>query len=183
MKTGDGMLDRLVRLAEGARSGGRPEMEALLAASAGLAHAVARAKLGDTVDAEEAAVTALARVAQRLGQLGDTATYPRWLARIAERCAIDEARSRRRLPGPIRGEPPDRADGPAAVAAAAEEAARVRRAMAAMAPRLRAPLLLSVVEGLPYREIARLLGTGLATVSRRIERALSVLRRDVGGEP
>ena len=44
MKTGDGMLDRLVRLAEGARSGGRPEMEALLAASAGLAARLAWAQ-------------------------------------------------------------------------------------------------------------------------------------------
>jgi RNA polymerase sigma-70 factor (ECF subfamily) len=101
---------------------------------------------------------------------------------VTERCVAEAARSR---PGAetIRAEPRDPGAGPVAVAVAVERAERIRSAVADLPARLRRPVLLHFVEGLSYREIARILGVGLGTVSRRIDRAITILRRALGGEP
>jgi len=173
-------MEQLIALARAARGGDRAALERLLAASAGLVHAVARARLGDSMAAEGAAVDALARAAQGLGNLRDAQAYPHWLYRIATRCAIDALPSA--TVAPSLADRADEARGPVETLVAAERAARIRAAVEALPAKLREPVLLHHVEGLPYRAVAELLGVGLATVSRRMIRAHSILRRRLGGE-
>jgi len=173
-------MEKLVGLAKAARGGGSAALEALLLESAGVVHAVARARLGDSLAAESAAVDALARAARGFARLRDPQAYPHWLYRIAVRCTVD-ARSTAAV-APSIGDPPDHARGPVDTLVAAERAAEVRAAVDALPAKLREPVYLHHVEGLPYRAVAEILGVGLATVSRRLARAHSVLRRNLGGD-
>jgi RNA polymerase sigma-70 factor (ECF subfamily) len=170
-------MEKLIALAGRARGGDRAALQELLIASAGLVHAVTRARLGGSLAAEGAAVEALSRAAQGLPGLKDPQAYPHWLYRIATRSAQDA-----RPPLTV-ARPPERADpagGPVETLVAAERAQRVRDEVAVLPAKLREPLFLHYVEGLPYREIARVLDTALSTVSRRMERALSILRKRLG---
>ncbi|MHC4850131.1 MAG: RNA polymerase sigma factor [Planctomycetota bacterium] len=173
-------MEQLISLAAAARGGDRADLEALLVASAGLVHAVARARLGDSLAAEGAAVDALARAARGFGKLRDPQAYPHWLYRIATRCAVDA------LPAatlaPLVGERADEGRGPIETLVAAERAASIRAAVDSLPSKLREPVYLHYVESLAYRAIADMLGIGLGTVSRRLERAHSILRRKLGGE-
>jgi len=158
-------------------------MDELLGRSAGIVHAVARARLGDSLAAEEAAADALVRVVRGLPRLEEPRAYVGWLGRIAARCAADAGRRRADTVSAAPEEPEDPAGGPVDAARRAERAAVIRRTVAGLPRRLRAPVLLHYVEGLGYREIAAVLGTGLSTVSRRIGRALAILRKRLGEEP
>jgi RNA polymerase sigma-70 factor (ECF subfamily) len=174
-------MENLIALAQRAHGGDRAALEALLAASAGLVHAVARARLGDSLAAEGAAVDALARAAQGLSGLKDARAYPHWLYRIAVRCAAD-ARPAATVAPAAAGDRADPARGPVETLVAAERAQRVRAAVAELPSKLREPVYLHHVEGLAYRAVADVLGVGLGTVGRRLERAHSILRRRLGGE-
>jgi RNA polymerase sigma-70 factor (ECF subfamily) len=173
-------MEQLIALAKSARGGDRAALEALLTGSAGLVHAVARARLGDSMAAEAAAVDALARAAQGFPKLRDAQAYPHWLYRIATRCALDALPSA--TVAPSFGDRADDARGPVETLVAAERTAQVRDAVEALPAKLREPVYLHHVEGLPYRAVADVLGVGLATVSRRLSRAHSILRRQLGGE-
>jgi RNA polymerase sigma-70 factor (ECF subfamily) len=173
----------LIRLVEAVRDGHPERMAELLARSAGIVHALARARLGDGFAAEEAAADALCRVARGLPGLAEPRSYVSWLGRIASRCAADVARKPAATVGPERTEPADPGPGPAAATEAAERAGAIRRAVAGLPPKLRQPVLLHYVEGLSYREIAHALGTGLSSVARRMEKALRTLKQALGEEP
>ena len=165
-------MEELASLAERARSGDRTALEQLLHASAGLAHAVARARLGDSMAADGAAADALAAVALRISTLRDARAYPHWLYRITLRCVARAAPA----PAPPTRERPDAGPGPVETLVAAERAQRVRGAVARLSARLREPVFLHFVEGLSYRAIAGMTGMGIGSVSRRINRALEILR-------
>ena len=173
-------MENLIALARTARNGDRAALEELLLASTGLVHAVARARLGDSLAAEAAAVDALARAARGIVKLQDAQAYPHWLYRIATRCAIDAVASA--TVAPAIGEHADAARGPVETLVAAERAAEVRAAVESLPPKLREPVYLHYVDDLSYRAIADVLGVGLGTVSRRLARAQSILRRRLGGE-
>jgi RNA polymerase sigma-70 factor (ECF subfamily) len=181
----EGALDRLeelCRLASEAQNGRPESLEALLRESAGIVHAVARARFGETLAAEEAAAEALSRAARDLRQLRNVRAYPKWIARIAKRAAADEAK-KRRASGGEGVERVDPAAGPEALAEAAERRRAVRATLSLLPRRVRVPVLLHFSEGLSYREIAATLGTSLSTVSRRVAKGLSSLRRALGEEP
>lgn len=171
-------MEDLIALAARALGGNRAALQELMEKSAGLVHAVARARLGGSLAAEGAAVDALSRAARGLPGLKDPQAYPHWLYRIATRCAQDARPPLTVARAPERADP---AGGPVETLVAAERAQRVRTEIAELPARLREPLYLHYVEGLPYREIARVLDTALSTVSRRMERALSILRQRLGG--
>ena len=66
-------------------------------------------------------------------------------------------------------------------AAAGEEVRdRVSQGILTLSPALRAPLVLYDIEGLPYGEIARVLGLAEGTVKSRIHRARRALRDELG---
>ena len=123
------------------------------------------------------------RVARGIRSLEDSNCYVRWLARIAERCAADAGRRKADAVAPALEEPADPSGGPAEAAQATERAGAIRRAVRELPGRFRSPVLLHFVEGLSYRDVAEALGTSLSTVSRRMEKALTILRRRLGEEP
>jgi RNA polymerase sigma-70 factor (ECF subfamily) len=176
-------VDQLSRLAEAVRNGHPERMDDLLSESAGIAHALARARLGDSLAAEEAVADALVRVVRGIRKLEDGKAYVRWLAQIATRCAADAGRRRADAVAPAPEEPADPSGDPADAARTNERAAAIRRAVRDLPPRLRAPVLLHFVEGMSYRDVAEALGTSLSTVSRRMAKALAALRRRLGEEP
>ena len=176
------MIERLARLAARARAGEPGAEDELLLASSGIAHAVARAWLGDTLDADAAAADALSQASAGLARLRDPQAYARWFHRIASRSA---ARARRQW---LRGSAVDPAlaadpgDGPLDLLVARERKARLARAVAGLSRRLREPLLLHFAEGLTYREIAAVMGMGLGTVARRMARAFELLKARLGDD-
>ncbi|MHC4473534.1 MAG: RNA polymerase sigma factor [Planctomycetota bacterium] len=176
-------VDELSRLAEAVRNGHPERLDDLLCESAGIVHALARSRLGDSLAAEEAVADTLVRVARGIRSLEDSSCYVRWLARIATRCAADASRRRADVVAPAPEEPADPTGGPLEAARAAERAGAIRRAVAGLPKRLRAPVLLHFVEGMSYRDVAEALGKSLSTVSRRMRKALTVLRRRLGEEP
>lgn len=176
-------MDELARLAAAAGDGEPERLETLLRESSGLVHAVVRARLGDTLAADEAAAEALARAARWLPGLRDPQAFAAWITRIAARCATDAARRNGAAVVATRDEAPDPSPGPAEEAVAAERARTIRDAVKKLPVRLRDPLLLHFTEGFSYREVARALGVGLGTVARRMEKALAALARALGDEP
>lgn len=176
-------LPSLVALAREAREGGDEALEALLRESAGMVHAIARARLGDGIAAEDATAAALERVARGLPRLRKPEAFGPWLGRIARRCAADAARRSRTTADPSDVEATDPATDPVDALLQAERRAAVREAIAALPVRGREVVLLHFVEGLTYREIAGLLRMGLGTVARRMKRALEALRGALGVEP
>ena len=176
-------VDQLSRLAAAVRNGHPERMDDLLSESAGIAHALARARLGDSLAAEEAAADALVRVVKGIRKLEDCNSYVRWLAQIATRCAADAGRRRADAVAPAPEEPSDPAGGPPETAQENERAAAIRCAVRDLPSRFRAPVLLHFVEGMSYRDVAEALGTSLSTVSRRMAKALATLKRRLGEEP
>ena len=176
-------VEQLCSLVREVRNGHPERLEELLRASVGLVHALARARLGDTIRAEEAAADALARAARSLPTLRDPDKYARWLARIVSHSvaeAAGSAASRATVPIEERVDP---SSGPEELARARERALRIRQAVAALPGRIREPLMLHFAESLSYREIAAVLGLGLGTVSRRVGKGLRTLGLMLGEEP
>jgi len=172
-------LNMLVELAERIPTGGRPALEALLRASLPFAHAVARARLGDGVAANDAAADALVRVARGIHRLHDPRAYPAWLRRIAIRCAADVRRTRSGAADVAHVDRSDPAPAPVDALARGERSHQVREAIAALGPSLREVVVLHFLEELSYREIAAVLGVGIGTVARRMEKARSSLREEL----
>ncbi|MDH3590944.1 MAG: sigma-70 family RNA polymerase sigma factor [Planctomycetota bacterium] len=175
-------METLVRLAEQARSGDRLALETLLKRSAPILHAAARARLGDSLAADGAVVDSLTRIARGVRGLKTADAYPQWAYRIAARCALAVARRPDlRLVDPAAADRhPAPTHGPVDTLVAAERRQRVRDEIRSLARRLREPVYLHYVEGLEQRAIARLLDTSLATVNRRLRRALEILRSRLG---
>ena len=175
-------IDELIHLARETLNGHPDRLPELLRESAGIVLAVTRARLGNTLAAEEAALEALGRAAAGFQSVRDPDAWPKWVARVAARSALDIAKRSAGVVAPAverasEGPRPDEA------VAREEDARRIRAAVAGLPIGLREPVLLHFVEGLSYRQIAAVLGTGLGTVARRMERALASLQRSLGGEP
>lgn len=106
----------------------------------------------------------------RIDQFRREATFSTWLHRIVVNTYLDHRRAEKRF---IRPDPDGSAAQPAAQARGvwdAEIPARVRAALGALSPKLRAPLVLRYLEELSYQEIADLLGVSPGTVASRLSR-------------
>jgi RNA polymerase sigma-70 factor (ECF subfamily) len=75
--------------------------------------------------------------------------------------------------------PPAVAGDPEAEAARARTGRRIQAALLALPERLRLPLVLFDVEGLPYSEISSVVGIPEGTVKSRIHRARAALREEL----
>lgn len=116
----------------------------------------------------------------RITQFRGEARFRTWLARIVVNAAWDQKRASR---GTRALEEESEVHAPLAAAspednAARDEAARaVRKAVARLNARLRAPLVLRYIGGLSYEEIGEALGISPGTVASRLFRALRTLAR------
>ena len=142
---------------------------------------VAFTVLGDVHDAEDAAQEAFLRLHRSLSRYRGDAALGTWVFRLSLTAALDRRRwlARRRASSAAEL-PPTTVDAgvPPEVHA---EARALLKAMARLAPALRAPLVLREVYGYPYAEIAAQLGTPVGTVKAAVHRGRAALLEELRG--
>jgi len=135
---------------------------------------VARSVVGDA-DAEDVVQDGLVTAWQKLKSLRDPESFTAWVLRIVVRGGVRRARrSRTIVPLAAVPEPGDRS---AAVAAGLVE---VERVLAVLAPRQRAVMHLTVVEGMSDSEIGVVMGIAAGSVRAHRRRARDRLRKVLG---
>jgi len=99
-----------------------------------------------------------------------------WLRRIATNAALDHLRRARREV-PLPEDPPDVPKAPAAERSELRQA--IMSAMHRLSPRLRAVVLLALIEEEPYDNIAEGLGISVSAVKVRVFRGIRILRKEL----
>lgn len=140
---------------------------------------LARSVLGDA-DAEDAVQDGLVVAWERLPGLREPAAFRPWVTRVVARTCLARARRRARRPGHA---PLAAAAGIALPESGAEAGLDVARALAALAPRQRAVIHLTAVEGMSDSEIGRLLGITAGSVRAHRRRARRRLEHLWNGGP
>jgi RNA polymerase sigma-70 factor (ECF subfamily) len=155
-------------------------------------HRLLRGYLGDAEEAREAAQEAFIAAWSALGRYDPARPFGAWLRTIAVNKARDRGRRRafRRL---IFGDrPPEETDArhrpdPAATPDEAlihrERLALLDRAVASLPDALKAPLLLTAIEGRSQQETADILGVSAKAVETRVYRARRLLAEALRPEP
>jgi RNA polymerase sigma-70 factor (ECF subfamily) len=122
------------------------------------------------------------------GAIGDfrgEASLKTWLRRIAYNLFLDAQRQRRRaesLVNRLSQGGPEAADDPLARVMADEHLGRMYRAMDSLDGDERAVLLLHYIDGLSYREMARVLQQPAGTIKWLTHQALKKLRTQIAGK-
>ena len=146
--------------------------------------------LRDQEEALDTAQEAFVKAFRALpGFKGDSAFYT-WLFRITMNVALDRRRQRAaRTKSLGAGDvPPEEWErtavstdpDPEDVATSAERRARIQKGLDSLSEHHRAIIILSDIEGLPYREIAEVLGIPMGTVMSRLHHARKRLREVLG---
>ena len=173
--------DEVDDLARRAREGDRDALEALLAQVRPRTLNVCRGVLPHLADAEDACQEALINVANKIGTWNGRGRFTTWLHVVA----VNSARSTyRRLKNQATPQDPlahtgsDRPD-PRTTSVIAGTRLDLLEAMEVLErdhPQYVEPLLLRDVYGLPYDEIARLVGVPLGTVKAQIHHGRRLAR-------
>lgn len=160
---------RLVQLVARARNGDRDAYGELVELTWPQLVALARTVLAGDDEAEDLVQEALVHAWPRLGSLRQPERFPAWVRRIVSRRCIAHARRRRPV---AEAEPPVPASSPVA-------RIDMERILGRLAPRQRAVVYLTLVEGHTAREAAAILGMLPATARVHRHRALTRLRREL----
>lgn len=165
-----------------AQSGDRLAFEELVRRHAERLYAVVVRFLGDGREAEDVTQEAFLRAWRSIGGFKGRSRFYTWLYRIG----LNEAKrraGRRPPPGKLdpleddaRAEVPDWSEAPEARAAEGELRDVLERAVRALDPDYRAPLILRDVEGLSTSEAAEIMGLGEAAFKSRLHRARLAVR-------
>jgi RNA polymerase sigma-70 factor (ECF subfamily) len=151
---------------------------------------------GDRDDADDLAQEVFLRMYTSLPNFRNQASLGTWLFRIASNLCIDRFRrnkKRRAIAYSLdeavaddeghvesRGNIPDVTYEPQNVLERAETTRQIERALQALPEKLRTVILLYDAEGLPYEEIAKVVGCPLGTVKSRLFNARLQLRKELG---
>jgi RNA polymerase sigma-70 factor (ECF subfamily) len=150
---------------------------------------VALRMLGSREEAEEVAQEVFLSLHRNGHRFRKEARFSTFVYRVAVNAALNRLRSLRRRRARLHGlmerqesgdDLPYAPRGPEDSVLGDEIRARLQREILALGEALRAPLVLHDVEGLPYAEIASVLGVAEGTVKSRIHRARRALRRQLG---
>lgn len=135
----------------------------------------------DEATAEDLTQNAFLRVLQSARRYRPEGRLDAFFLRVARNLWIDH---RRRGPPSVRAEGAARDGGgapsPAELAGRSDRAARLRQALADLDGDTRELLELAVLQGLPYRDVAGILGIPVGTVKSRVFYALRRLREQLG---
>ena len=153
----------------------RAEFEAAVLPHLAAAYNLARWLVGERSLAEDIVQDAFLRAWSYFGSYGGGDARA-WLLRIVRNTAYDAmaARARRMSPTPD-PETPDPADNPETALARSEEQERLRQRLGALPAELRECLVLRVLEGLSYKQVASVTGVPIGTVMSRLWRARRAL--------
>ena len=160
-------------LVEACRTGDADAFERLFDRYKDYVYSVAIHSLGDPAAAADVTQEVFLKLLTRIRQYRGEASFETWLYRITVNTALDARRATRRTV-PVddpRTAPLAHRTTPEDEAARSETAERVRAALATLAPKLQAPVLLRYVLGLAYDEIAEALEISPGTVASRLSRA------------
>jgi RNA polymerase sigma factor (sigma-70 family) len=128
-------------------------------------------------DAEDAWSETFLAALRAYPDLPDTANTEAWLVTIAHRKAIDVLRARKRQPTPVEEVP----EAPTALGVPGADDADVWRAVAALPDKQRQAVAYHYVAGLPYAEIARILGGTTDAARRAAADGIRNLRKNYQG--
>jgi RNA polymerase sigma-70 factor, ECF subfamily len=136
--------------------------------------------LGNADDAREASQEAFITCVRKLKGFRGESAFGTWLYRVTSNACYDLLRRRKRTPTPVEELPePEAAED---VAKSASDVVDVQRALTRVAEDFRIVLVLHDIEGLPYEEIAVVVGVPVGTVKSRLHRGRVSLARELGGE-
>jgi RNA polymerase sigma factor (sigma-70 family) len=140
---------------------------------------VCRALLG-THDADDAWSETFLAAMRAYPDLPETANIEAWLVTIAHRKAIDVLRARKRQPLPVE-EPPE---GPTGLGVPGASEGDLWQAVRALPDKQRQAVAYHYVAGLPYAEIAQILGGTTEAARRAAADGIKNLRKNYpGGAP
>ena len=135
--------------------------------------------LSNRESAEEVTQEVFVKVISRAHQYDGRAAVSSWLFAIAANACRDRRRRDRRaavVPLDSIADLPSRGEGIEARLAGRERSAAVRRALDELSEEQREALILARYHGLPYAEIARVLGISVGAVKTRVFRAVETLK-------
>ena len=131
---------------------------------------------GHREDADDLVQLAVERALNRSAQWQAGTRLDSWLFRIMQNAWIDDVRARRRQSDVIVADDEAAAEVGAGESDAPLEAIAVRKAVARLSEEQRAAVALVLVEGLPYKEAAEVLGIPIGTLTSRLARAREALQ-------
>lgn len=174
-----------------AQAGDRRSFDELVTRSYTLVFNTAFRILGDTDHAADATQLAYVRAYRSLGSFRGSSSFTTWLYRIVTNVCLDMVRGQQRQPLSLTptspdAPPPDRdlrdvRAGPEDLVLQTELQAAVHEALQRLRPEHRAVLALYDLAGMPYEQIADVLGLPLGTVKSRLNRARHALREELAG--
>jgi RNA polymerase sigma-70 factor (ECF subfamily) len=132
--------------------------------------------LRDVEEAQDATQEAWVKAYRALASFRPGAKFSTWIFTICYRVCCDRLAKRKRFTGAEIPDVADGAPGPEARYEAAEDAARLRRAIDALPDKYRNVITLFHLQGKQYDEIATVLGLPLGTVKTHLFRAKDLLR-------
>lgn len=173
--------DLLAQVAHGERSTRNAAFHELVERHRDRVHAICYRYFRDATDAEDATQETFLTVLRRAGTFRGEAQVSTWLYRVAVNTCHDLARHRARRPqtpvediglvGDLRGEVHSDEEQLAALALSDV----LSEALSTLDDETRGLLLLCVVEGMPYAEVAEAYGIAVGTVKSRVHRARAKL--------
>jgi RNA polymerase sigma-70 factor (ECF subfamily) len=169
-------------LLEACRTGDREAFSRLFETYGDFVYGLARHLARDEGAAADAAQEVFLKLLTRIRQYRGDAPFRAWLARIVVNSVRDVRRSSARLVSLEEREESSPLPAPhdqEAEVVLRLEAARVREAVARLAPRHRRLIVLRYTGGLSYEEIASALGLSAGTVASRLSRAHRRLAREL----
>ncbi len=135
--------------------------------------------LSDRATAEEVTQEVFLKVISRAHQYDGRAGVASWLFAIAANACRDRRRRDRRapvIPLDVIPEPSEKGDGVERTLLERERRNAVRRALDELSEEQREALVLARYHGMPYAEVARVLGISVGAVKTRIFRAVETLK-------
>lgn len=122
-------------------------------------------------DVEDIAQDVFLKVFARIDQVRPDENFPGWLARVTVNACYDELRKTRRRKVAFETYGPSGVAEPTVMPTEPEEFGKARRALEALDPKLRIPLMLKEVEEMSVEEIAKTMGITQTNVKVRLFRA------------
>ncbi len=167
---------------EAARAGDRAAFRSLHRDFASMVHGLLLARV-EPSSADDLTQEVFLSAWQRLDELREALAWPRWLAAIARRRALDHRRALAKRPGTLPPELGDHEDTTGTRASVRSEAERLLILIRALPEPYVEPLLLRLVEGMSGPEIAERCDLSPGYVRVNLHRGMKLLRERLETKP